>query len=107
MNNDIAEAMDREAAATDRHLEASKMVASLLPGWKIDRKYVAKRGSVYVTFVSLCPTQYLTKLRISDHEETSDNHAVADLTLIVASDGSADVAGAAAAIAAMEWGGTY
>jgi hypothetical protein len=103
----IENELDAETAATGRHIAAAKMIAAELHGWKIDRQYVAKRGSVYVTFVSLCEKQYLTKLRIADHEETSDNHAAADLTLIVLPDGSADIAGCAAAIAALEDGGTY
>ena len=99
--------LDREAAATDRHLAAAARIQSLLTGWKIDSRYVAKRGSVYVTFVSLCEKQYLTKLRIADHEETSDKHSAADITLIVGEDGEADVEGVVAAITEMEDGGTY
>ena len=104
---EIESQLDAEAAATDRHLAAAKKVVEALPGWKVDRQYVARRGSVYVTFVSLCPSQFLTKLRIADHEETSDQHAAADVTLLVNKDGTADIAGVAAAIAAMDDGGVY
>lgn len=99
--------LDQIAATTDRHMAAAKQVAALATGWKIERCYVANRGSVYVTFVLTCETQYITKLRIADHEQTSDNHAAADLTLIVSEDGSADFAGVAAAIVRMEDGGVY
>lgn len=99
--------MIREEAATDRHMAALARVAAACPGWKIDRRYVAKRGSVYATFVSCCENQFLMKLRIADHQETSMAHAAADLTLIVSEDGSCDVDGVAAAIIAMENGETY
>lgn len=99
--------LDREHAATERHLAAAEKVAAACVGWKVDSKYVAKRGSVYVTFVSCCEKQYMTKLRIADHEATSESHAACDITLLVAADGSCDAEGVAAAIIAMEDGGTY
>lgn len=103
----LEDELNAEAASTERHLSALRDVAAALTGWKVESKYVAKRGSVYATLVSTCDAQYMTKLRIADHEETSDAHSAADLTLIVEQDGSCDVAGVAAAIMAMEDGGTY
>jgi hypothetical protein len=103
----IEDELEKEAAATDRHLAALVAISAALTGWKVESKYVAKRGSVYATLVSTCETQYITKLRIADHEETSDKHAAADLTLLVGEDGTADIEGVVAAIVAMEDGGTY
>ncbi len=104
---DVENQLDDEAAATDRHLSALSAVASSLAGWKIESKYVAKRGSVYATLVSTCEKGYITRLRIADHEETSDSHSAADIGLIVGKDGTADIAGVAQAIMAMEDGGCY
>lgn len=103
----LEDELDAEWAATERHLAALSRVADLLAGWKVESKYVAKRGSVYATLVSTCEKQYITKLRIADHEETSSRHPAADITLIVASDGTCDIDGVVAAIIAMEDGGVF
>jgi isoaspartyl peptidase/L-asparaginase-like protein (Ntn-hydrolase superfamily) len=103
----IEDELEKEAAATDRHLAALAAISAALTGWEVESKYVAKRGSVYATLVSICDAQYITKLRIADHEETSGNHAAADLTLLVGNDGTADIDAVVAAIVAMEDGGTY
>jgi hypothetical protein len=103
----LEDELDAEAAAADRHLAALAAVAANLIGWKVESQYLAKRGSVYAKLVSTCDVQYITKLRIADHEETSGSHSAADLTLLVSSDGTADIAGVVAAIIAMEDGNTY
>jgi len=103
----IEDELENEAASVDRHLAALAAISAALAGWDVESKYVAKRGSVYATLVSTCESQYITKLRIADHEETSDQHAAADLTLLVGKDGTADIAGVVAAIISMEDGGTY
>lgn len=103
----LEDELDAESAAVDRHLAALAAIAATLTGWHVESRYIAKRGSVYAKLVSTCEAQYITKLRIADHEETSDSHSAADLTLIVSSDGTADIAGVVAAIIAMEDGSTY
>jgi hypothetical protein len=97
--------MDRYAAVTDANLSVAANLLALIPGWKAERTYVAKRGSVYLTLVSLCENQYITKVRIADHEEMSDSHVAAEVTILNGgSFGEPDLDAAAQAINENEQG---
>lgn len=97
--------IEKCAAVTDKNLALADALLKLVPGWKAERTYVAKRGSVYMTLVSLCENQYITKVRIADHEETSDSHVAAEVTVLHGEKfGEPDLEGAAQAINENEQG---
>jgi hypothetical protein len=103
------ELIAHEDETAKRHLAIAKTLNERLSmvGWKVASTYLAKRGSVYCK-VECIADGGTYKLRIADHEETSDSHVHAEFTLLVGdewqSESEIDYAALVAAIVKGETG---
>lgn len=95
------QSIPQEIEITESHCEVIKNLTAALKeiGWRVVNTYCAKRGSVYVRYESTCEAGYVCRVRVSDHEEVSESHLGADVTLFTMGGTDFDYAEIAAVIA--------